>query len=88
MKIEPGEDSGGVSVAWVVFPSETALAGTTMEDPASFLTRLGPPVLFYRKAVPLFHCPALCRDSDFKCSTLTSVTAWFQQGFGSGGSLN
>lgn len=83
-KSSQGKGSGGVSDAWVVFPSETALAGTTVEDPASFLARFDPPVLLHRKAVSLLHCPALCRDSarpDFNCSTLTSVTVCFQQGF-------
>lgn len=87
MKIEPGEGSSGVSDARVEFPSETALAGTTMEDSASFLARLDPPVFLHRKAVPLFHCSALCRDPArpaFNCSTLTSVTACFQQGLEGG----
>lgn len=85
VKIEPGEGSDGISDAWVVFPSEAALAWTTVEDPASFLARLDPLVVLHRKAVSFFHCPPLCRDPaspDFNCSTLTSATACFQQGLG------
>lgn len=87
MKIELGEGSGNVSDARFVFPSEATLAGTTVEDPTSFLARLDPSVLLHRKGVSLFHCPVLCRDAarpDFNCSTLTSVTACFQQGLGWG----
>lgn len=87
MKIEPGEDRVCVSDARVALSSETPLAGTTVQDPASSLAGLDPLVVFHRKTVLLFHWPDLCRDAarpDFNCSTLTSVTAYFQQGFEGG----